>query len=213
MSWTKASPNLTCTFSVMFWTGRMSLLYPRKRSRTSRSSSSEHRPANQVCQLINLNFPAIHNFSHFQPATLTLLCRMDAKVHMWNIMQNYASSLCGERDTCGLVERQAAGWRKEIWRVSEHKIMKDEGLNALKKVSPSSIMVSTGYSMASSSASEQYAVQDMKCWRLVLLDSRILASCVFLLILCSGFSIPARGSVVLKRGFVCVEMCDVCGWL
>lgn len=44
MSWTNASPNLTSTFSVMFCTGRISLLYPLKRSLTSRSSSSEHLP-------------------------------------------------------------------------------------------------------------------------------------------------------------------------
>ena len=45
MSWTKARPNLTSTFCVMFCTGRISLLYPRNRSLTRRSSSSEHRPA------------------------------------------------------------------------------------------------------------------------------------------------------------------------
>lgn len=42
MSCTNARPKRTSTFCVMFWTGRMSLLYPRKRSRTNRSSSSEH---------------------------------------------------------------------------------------------------------------------------------------------------------------------------
>lgn len=41
ISWTNASPNLTSTFWVMFCTGRMSLLYPLNRSRTSLSSSSE----------------------------------------------------------------------------------------------------------------------------------------------------------------------------
>lgn len=40
MSCTKAKPNLTSTFCVIFCTGRMSLLYPLKRSRTRRSSSS-----------------------------------------------------------------------------------------------------------------------------------------------------------------------------
>lgn len=48
ISCTKARPNLTCTFSVMFCTGRMSLLYPRNRSRTSLSSSSEHRPVSKT---------------------------------------------------------------------------------------------------------------------------------------------------------------------
>ena len=40
MSWIKASPKATSTLWVMFSTGRMSLLYPRNRSLTSRSSSS-----------------------------------------------------------------------------------------------------------------------------------------------------------------------------
>ena len=44
MSWMKANPKETSTFSVIFSTGRMSLLYPRKRSRTKRSSSWEHQP-------------------------------------------------------------------------------------------------------------------------------------------------------------------------
>ena len=48
MSWMKARPNATSTFCVMFCTGRMSLLYPRKRSRTKRSSSCEQRPVNRI---------------------------------------------------------------------------------------------------------------------------------------------------------------------
>lgn len=48
MSCTKARPNLTCTFSVMFRTGRINLLYPRNRSRTNRSSSSEHQPGKNI---------------------------------------------------------------------------------------------------------------------------------------------------------------------
>ena len=47
MSWMKANPKATSTFCVMFCTGLMSLLYPLKRSRTSLSSSWEHRPANK----------------------------------------------------------------------------------------------------------------------------------------------------------------------
>lgn len=53
ISCTKARPNLTCTFSVIFCTGRMSLLYPLNRSRTNLSSSSEHRPASEAINAIN----------------------------------------------------------------------------------------------------------------------------------------------------------------
>lgn len=53
ISCTKARPNLTCTFSVIFCTGRMSLLYPLNRSRTNLSSSSEHRPASKAIIAIN----------------------------------------------------------------------------------------------------------------------------------------------------------------
>lgn len=53
ISCTKARPNLTCTFSVIFCTGRMSLLYPLNKSRTSLSSSSEHRPTSKTINAIN----------------------------------------------------------------------------------------------------------------------------------------------------------------
>lgn len=55
ISCTKARPNLTCTFSVIFCTGRMSLLYPLNKSRTNLSSSSEHKPASKTINTINGN--------------------------------------------------------------------------------------------------------------------------------------------------------------
>lgn len=61
ISCTKARPNLTCTFSVIFCTGRMSLLYPLNKSRTNLSSSSEHRPASRTINAINENDGGLMN--------------------------------------------------------------------------------------------------------------------------------------------------------
>ena len=65
----KARPNATFTFCVIFCTGRMSLLYPRKRSRTKRSSSCEQRPVNRI--KMSMQQIQYENFTHGK-STLTL---------------------------------------------------------------------------------------------------------------------------------------------
>lgn len=56
MSCTKARPNRTSTFCVMFCTGRMSLLYPLNKSLTNLSSSSL-----PVTEIENFDKPKVQN--------------------------------------------------------------------------------------------------------------------------------------------------------
>lgn len=83
MSWTKARPNLTSTFCVMFCTGRISLLYPRNRSLTRRSSSSEHRPAKKKKKIIFLYSKRIETNG---------VSGQDTQTHVWT----YEKEVMGE---------------------------------------------------------------------------------------------------------------------